>query len=122
MQARLPPASPHFVNWPTARPHALTGELQPVRGATAFHPSRPNFTSCMAGRWRAGSALEPTVPPMIAVRQESAAMCGDWRGCGSSWPLSSPILACFCDMRCPSQAWPSQYTRVWVPFMWYTAW
>lgn len=40
------PARAHFVNWPTARPQALTGELQPVRGSTAFHPSRANLTSC----------------------------------------------------------------------------
>ena len=39
----------HFVICPKARPQRLTGELQPVRGGTAFHPSFANLTSCRVG-------------------------------------------------------------------------
>lgn len=43
----LPPAPPtHLATFPTARPQRLTGEAQPVRGGTAFHPSFAKLRSC----------------------------------------------------------------------------
>lgn len=43
----------HFVNSPIARPQRLTGEVQPVRGASAFHPPFAYLMSCGRSRFEA---------------------------------------------------------------------
>jgi hypothetical protein len=49
--------SSHLVNSPTMRPHVLTAELQPVRGAVLRQPPRANAAIC-AQRTRRGGARQ----------------------------------------------------------------